>query len=200
MTKSRRELFREAKEAAGGIENLIKSTKDRPTTVYFDDEGNIVAITRDPDFVPKETWKTYNFKQDQIEILNNDNHTNFMVKQDPKEQGIYYIEAKGSSVSYTTTAGFLTELSDTTDITYILSIDKLLLSFLPEVKNNYTKKDAATALYNGKKYIKVYLTAKYDPHTLFHSSVFSVESLILNDAVERQLNNDFTNCSVYAVL
>jgi hypothetical protein len=196
--KSRRELFREAKAAAGGIEGLIKQAQNAPYTVYFDDDGNIMAFTKETDFIPRDTWKTYPFEQEQLEILKTGDLTKYLIKQDTTHEGVYYIEAKTALVNHTTVNGFLVELTDDADITYELTVDKLVLSLTK--RNVYHDTDPATALYNGKKYIKIYLTAKHDPHSLFHSAVFSVESLVINDKVERHLPSDFTRCSVYAVL
>lgn len=200
MTKNRRELFREAKEAAGSVENLIAQVKAAPYRVYFDNNGTIVAFTNAEVFMPQATWTTYDFSQEQLEILKDKDLTRYVVVQDKTTENLYHIKARPTELAYMPADAFLTELTNITDLRYKLTKKYISISMCNEIKSGMNIASPTTALYNGKKYLKFYITAKNDPHMLLQTMVVSVESLILNDDVIRTMPADFSNGSVYVAL
>ncbi len=66
---------------------IITGTENSLPKVWFDDQGEIQAVTTDPEFQPDSTWKTYDFATELITLLTDDKSPAYIVKQYQNKDG-----------------------------------------------------------------------------------------------------------------
>lgn len=199
---SRRERFLREKERVGGdASKIISENKVAPYRVFFDSTGEIVAFTNDREFVPKETWNTYNFDSEQTKILaESETPERYYVKVDPKVDNLYSIELRElDSVMVDVKTEFLQEVEVGKSADVMLTVKNLEFScaLSAEAKAAYEGIYPVSATVNGQRLLRFYFTAPGDPHMMFHYETFSLADLLVNGTVTRKLPVDVRRYSVF---
>lgn len=201
----RRQRFLNAKEAAGGTaDQLIRSQRDKPVMVYFDDTGTIMCVTTD-EVEPLPFWKNkHQFTQDQVEILQRKNHNLFYVKQDPLVDNLFSIESRAVESQYVSAdSEFLTLVENNNTSAYDIKCNLTRFNFAVTAHKNLIKRYADVEpnnmVANGKKILKFYFTAPNDPHFMVNSFSINLANLISNSKVDIATTEDYSQCSVYTV-
>lgn len=202
----RRQRFLAAKEAAGGTASqLIKSLKQMPVTVYFDDVGTILCVTTDPDISVLPHWTNkHEFSQEQVEILQGKNHNLFYVKQDPLVENLFSIESRPVESQYVSADDeFLTAVeivkTSSYDIKCSLTAKKFTVTAHKNLIKKYSGVNPANMVANGKKMLKFYFTAPNDPHIMLKTVNVSLPNLITAGEIDIAADKDYSQCSVYTV-
>lgn len=81
---ARRKRFHKNKTS---MPQIITGNKTLVSTVWFDDQGEIQAVTTDPDFQPDSTWKTHEFDPVLVGMLTDDKTPTHAVKQYHNTEG-----------------------------------------------------------------------------------------------------------------
>jgi hypothetical protein len=81
---ARRQRFQKNKTS---MPQIITGTKNSLPKVWFDDQGEIQAVTTDPEFQPDTTWKTYDFDNELIIVLTDEKSPAHTVKQYQNKDG-----------------------------------------------------------------------------------------------------------------
>ena len=203
MTMTRKERFLAEKAKEGNAAAVIKKAAEAPYVVYFTKSGEIMCLTSEKIDTINKDWLTYDFPQADLSILINNDNSKYEILEDQKTEGVFYISLKNLTAPdiVVKEADFLQEIkinsSPEYDILIKLNEDELIITMSALCKQQYDGVDPSVAMQSGKKYIKLYITAKSDPHTLLHYELVSINSLILNEHVCRKLYDDFRLGSIY---
>jgi hypothetical protein len=208
----RRKAFREEKLRRGGIEQVIQEEKDRAWRVWFNDQGEIVCFGQhDPEDRP-DTWKTYEFTEEQIGRLRElDDHdlSKFRVLPDPKNSERMMLDLKPLETVYLSKdRDFLSEIKPAADpskpeqaqVTVSLHGNSLTVSLAKDVKETlYSEVFPVSATINGQRLLKFYVTAPGDPHIMYAYKTVALADLITQDSVTVKLDADLTGYGLYTI-
>lgn len=200
--EERKKRFLENKQGAGGAQALIDNQKNKPYRVYFNDAGDIMCFTRDENQEISEEWHTHDFTQDQLQILKEKDLTRFRVKKDEKVDNLFSIELRPLETVYVSAdEDFLYEIKPSDDKKYDIAVsvteEHLVISLHKNVKKSYKGVYPISATVKGSRLLKFYVTAKNDPHEMYHYSVVSLADLLSNDQVKVDLDDDLREYSVF---
>ena len=198
----RKKRFLAIKEKAGGIHAVRRDVMNRPWRVYFDHTGTILAFTQDETAADgREDWLTFDFTQEQLGILKDKNTAQYVIVQDPKEAGIFSIEARKVE-DYVVNADntFLYQLQTDVagaELVCVLRGEHLTFALSKDIVSKYKGIDPSQARVENKSTLYFYLTSPNDPHILFHEIVLEFAKLLTNSSVTVALDDDYTGCSLY---
>lgn len=201
----RKKKFRKNKETNGLVTEI--STLSKSTKVYFDDQGEIVCVTKDQEFPIDDSWNTFDFTDHEIRLLKYKSFSEFLVvKKDSHDQeDSYEIKHRKSSKqrSLTHETAFqevaVTPSWDTdlTEIEVSMFKDNITLQILPlglEYLEKY--KDSNYQIMN-QKVLSIYITLRKNPHYLIHELKVPLVDFLSGDPVIVELEQDFTPYSIY---
>jgi hypothetical protein len=199
--QERKKRFLEAREEAGGFDNLINNLKNRPYRVYFTEDGEIVCFTQE-EVSANDDWLTYEFSQDQLEILKERGTSNYRVVKDPMVDNVYTIEIKTQAYTETFVDEFLIEIAEEhanshADIYCKVNKNQLIIWMDDNTKKLYAGIDPVSATMKGKRILCIYITAKNDPYCLFQQHFVSICDLLKNQHIVLTNNSDFSDHSLY---
>jgi hypothetical protein len=203
--EERRQRFLAAKTAAGGsFSDLVQEVKSRKTSVYFDEAGTLMCITREPASDIDPSWNCHVFNNEQLKILEGKNWNLFYVKKDQFVDNLYSIESRPIESLYVTAEeSFLSEImvNDSSDwqVKCILTPQTFSVSLSEQVIKKYQGLPLETITAKGQKVLKFYFTALHDPHYLFHSEYIALATLVKQRVVHLPTGKDLTAGSVYTV-
>ena len=205
---ARKQAFLKAKESAGGeVTQMIENNALRQWALFFDKSGNIVCLTQEVDQVDvKEDWMTWDFSNEQLGILLKENVevANYWIVKDLLEDNVYKIEIKPTDNLYANAEkDFLYEIDDDikgAQITCTIDEEKLTVILDRDiVEKQYSNMYPVSATVNGARMLKFFITAKGNPHVMYHCETISLSELIIKDVVERPLPADCRAYSVYTI-
>lgn len=197
----RKQRFKENKKLNGLVDKV--STLSKPVKVYFDDQGEIVCVTRDPDFPVDKNWNTHEFTSQEKSVLKNRSLSEFLVVK--KDSGGYEIKSRKFSKQRSLTQEIKfqevtfapTWDTDLTELEMSMTKDQLTLQILPKGLEYLEKyKDSNYQIMN-QKVLSVYITLKKNPHYLIHDLKVPLTDFLSGDPVVIELEQDFTAYSIY---
>ena len=160
--EARRLRFLAAKEQAGGtFSDLVKATETLPSTVYFDDSGTIMCITKE-EIEPESLWtNSHVFSNEQLQILEGKNWNLFYVKKDQFVDNLFSIELRPTeNIHVSAETDFLSIVDDSNSTDYDIKCTVADKQFTVEISNNLLEsyKDVAVEniASNGKKVLKFF--------------------------------------------
>lgn len=202
--RARKAAFVAAKEAAGGAVEYLRQQEEKAYRLYFDEDGNIVSLHTEGEVTPEDSWETYDFTPEQLKILTKRdkiaNLRNFKVIRD--DDGTCHIEAQVQGIRWESAEiDFLVQVDKkkrAAELIITVDKDQLILKLGKKTKEKLSKiQPAVSATVNGERIIRIYLTAKDDPHTLYHKELISLAELIVEKEVVRDLPMHCNHLSVY---
>lgn len=201
---ARKQRFRENKDKQG-LTDAVKSMS-RKSMVYFNEQGDITCVTKDPDFDVDPSWFTYEFSHSEIAKLRNRSFSDFVVVKSQK-QGKDHYEIKSAksqtdrSVTHQTDFAEVsfTPVWDTEDTQVLVELSKHKITLKLTEKgedflSQYRKSDYQV---KNQKFLSVFITVKKNPHYLIHDFKVPLKDLLLKDTIAQALDKDLTTYSVY---
>ena len=204
QAKQRKKKFLELKKQAGSFTKLRTDARKKQYRVYFDKNGDIITFT-DSEIQTEDHWKTYDFKQEELQILIGKNINRYRVVKDPKVANMYYIEPRQNEApEVDVNKNFLFCVSDKTNTKNPEIICKLkgktvTVTMTDYAKTPYTEIEPSLARKKNKSMLQFYITAPNDPHMMFREFDISLKELLTNESVEYTLDATFDDCSLYTV-
>lgn len=201
--EARRKRFIESKNQSGGsADQLMDTLENRPWRVFFDDEGIIQCFTQDGSIDARPDWNTFDFAQDQLDILKKKDIRKYHVIPDPKVENIFSIELRPlQSVKLPSTSDFLYEVTEDLDSDYEIKCsikkDKLMVCISDATKQEYADVYPVSATRNGYRILRFYITKPQDPHVMYEYKHVSLSDLLIQDEIYLQLGMDLEHCSIY---
>ena len=200
---ARKQAFQKAKAEAGGAESLQFKQKNKPWTVYFNQEGDIVCFTDSevPDVDPE--WITHDFTQEQLGMLHGKDLTRYRIRKEETAENVFVVELKPLETVYVSAKeDFLYEVPITTARKWDLQIevhkDDVVVKLGKAVMKQYADVYPISATVKGQRLIKVFITAPDDPHVMFHYQVISLADLLGNNGTYKfEVDNDFREYGFY---
>lgn len=200
--EERRLKFLEAKKAAGGTaKDLMRQVEARPYTVYFDDAGSILCVTKE-EVTPESSWTNkHEFTWEQVRILEGKNINLFYIKKDQFVDNLYSIEARPTEKIHVSADNdflyLIPENISAPDIICSLSLTEFTVTLSDAMLEKYSKIDKSQIAINGKKILKFFLTAKNDPHFMFTTISVALPNLVEKKSISFSLPDDYSQCSIY---
>ena len=200
---ARKKAFQEAKEAAGGAESLQFKQKNKPWTVYFNQEGDIVCFTDSevPDVNPE--WITHDFTQEQLGMLHGKDLTRYRIRKEETAENVFVVELKPLETVYVSAKeDFLYEIAESKarkwDLQLEVHKDDVVVKLGKAVLEQYADVYPISATVKGQRLIKIFITAPDDPHVMFHYQVVSLADLLGNKGEFKfEVDNDFREYGFY---
>lgn len=198
----RKKRFLELKAQAGNIRALRRERAVRPWQLWFDQVGDIITFTQDQDVQPKAHWLSYEFEQDQLDILKDKNIADYRVVEDDKVNGLYRIKVRQiEHFELNADNQFLKEITHNpnpnTQVLCTLSEDSFTVALGKSVVEEYIDVEPKKAQKGNQKILVFYLTSPKDPHILFHEFYITMEQLLSNSVCSIPLSNNYLGCGVF---
>lgn len=188
---------------SGSHRKLRQEKQSRPWRVYFTEQGEIITFTQEENIDVKEDWLTYDFKQEQLEVLIGKNVRKYMVVKDRYVDNLYSIEIKKESF-YEIDANleYLIELVPTHDdsdysLLCTISEDHFNLSLHPSVVEQYMYINPNDATVENKKILNFFITLPKDPHVLLQEIKVPLVDLLTQKEYSVKLDSNGLKSSVY---
>jgi len=200
QAKDRKKRFLENKTAAGGISALIDNSILRPWRVYFNQEGEIMCFTKEEGMAIQPDWLTHDFTPEQIQVLKEKDLSKFLVKKDPDVDNRYTIEIKPIETVYINADDdFLYKIPEKKlyDIQVKITVSTMVIKLSKKIKKKYKDVYPISATVNGSRLLKFYITAKDDPHDMYHYSIVSLADLLSKEEVIIELEHDMRDYDVF---
>lgn len=201
LVNARKQRFLDLKAKAGGAENLIAETQGNLWKVYFDDSGEIMCFSNNPDLEIEKTWKTYPFTQEQLQILHSKDLSQYRVHIHPLIDNKYSIEPVKEEAHPTALAtSFLSQVKPeayAADVYCEITKNTFKVWVDNKIKSQYSHVDPDTAVRKGMSAMRFYITAPNDPHILLNKVTVRLSELLKQEHVEKTLDDDYQQCSIY---
>lgn len=204
---ARKKRFLKFKKEVGGEVNdhtIWEHKKKQQWKVYFNEVGEITCLSCEK-IKPQKSWKTYDFTNEQLAVLREPGVklNKYIIVPDEFEENVYKIEIKPIDSVYTSAEkDFLSEIEpgDEADITVEITNKELCVTLdRTIVEENYSNIYPVSATIKGARLLKFFITAKGNPHILYHCETISLSELIIEDQVKRKMPADCRDYSVYTI-
>ena len=203
---ARKERFRKLKDEQG-----IKNRSDAlsvPTRVYFDPQGEIVCVTKDPDFEIDATWITYDFSDAEVRQLKNKPGSEFIVtNKEIDKQTIYSIEKRGAESKRTVThhTDYLEVPwspgwdKEQTQMEVSLTKDKVTIQILPPGLAHLKHYKHSDYQIMNQKFLSVFITVRKNPHYMAYKFKVPLKDFLTGKPVVHTIDPeyDYTSYSIY---
>jgi len=200
---ARKKAFQEAKQEAGNAETLQFLQKNKPWTVYFNDEGDVVCFSNNENQEIDPDWITHDFTQEQLGILHGKDLTKYRVRKEETVENVYVIELKPIETVYVSAKeDFLYEVETSSarkwDLKLEVHKDDVVVKLGKAVLESYADVYPISATIKGQRLIKIFITAPDDPHVMFHYQVIALADLLSNKGeVKFDVDHDFREYGFY---
>ena len=206
---ARKKAFVKQKETFKDVHNLQKALLKRDYVVWWNDDGDIVGFTQEPDQYKKQIKKhnSATFSSEQVEIIKNNGSHGYCIKTDPEVDTVHYIQLKEEESTFVTHEKHNLLLIEgdvkRADIIVSLKGKEFTIKCSKTVLNKYKDKDLlrdlSSATASGSRLLKFYFTAENDPSFLIHNTNITLPDLLEKQEVTRLLPTDLSQCSIYTI-
>lgn len=194
--EERKRRFRAAREAAGGIENLIAQIQQRPWVVYFNNQGRITGYEKaDPKTVTKQHIVV---SKEQIEQIM-DRPANYCVVEHPRQANCYVLEEivfPGTTISVDNMPTKIHHC-DNPEIVVELDPDTLSVSITDLGEKLYLNIEPDLARARGQTELEFWICAPNDPHIVLSECSFSLRDLLTQKFLSVALDQDISQADVF---
>lgn len=178
-----------------------ESYMSKPRTVYFNELGDIVCITKDDELEIPEDWKTAEFTTEDLRMISgNKSYSAFKVVEESGKYSIKHIKSLNKDSSRM--AGDLTNVPWTTknvDLNVKVEKDSIIVylsdqgsEFLSEFKGqNYRVR--------GHTFLPIYVCAKDNPSFLIDKFEVDLAELAAKDQITFKISDNYTEFSIYTL-
>lgn len=206
---ARKKAFVKQKETFKDVHDLQKALLKRDYVVWWNDDGDIVGFTQEPDQYKKQIkkYKSATFSSEQVEIIKNNGSHGYCIKTDPEVDTVHYIQLKEEESTFVTHEKHNLSLIEgdvkRADIIVSLKGKEFTIKCSKTVLNKYKDKDLlrdlSSATASGSRLLKFYFTAENDPSFLIHNTNITLPDLLEKQEVTRLLPTDLGQCSIYTI-
>jgi len=202
---ARKKAFLKEKENYKDAHDLQKALLKREYIVWWNDDGDIVGFTQEPDQYKKQIKKhnSATFSSEQVEIIRNNGSHGYCVKTDPEVDTVHYIQLKQEESTFVThekhNLSLIEDNVKRADITVSLKGKEFTIKCSKTVLNKYKNKNLSSATASGSRLLKFYFTAENDPSFLMHNTNITLPDLLEKQEVTRLLPTDMGQCSIYTI-
>jgi hypothetical protein len=201
--KRRRRFLKNKKDAGGTIAELQMQVSYADVYIYFDDDGEIMAVSPTKQKLGKGI-KEEIFTREQASILENVDTTGFRIRQDSNVDTVFIIENKPIESVFVKSEDDFVKLvefnkSKTADITVTTKDKMFMVTLSKKQKTKYKKIATDEATAKGSKALKFYFTSKNDPHFMIYSINVKLPDLITKDEVAIPIPANLHECSIYTI-
>jgi len=195
---ARKNKFRENKKQ-GMFEPAPKSFKDKLPQLWFDDSGEIVAMTYDPNFQPDPTWKTWefddkslkkikvigtNFYKIEKEVLGEETTYRIVLRKDQTRRVVHSSNLKHAKQNHDSDkVNILVDVQEKLITLHLTDVGRYLMENLPEKYANLGPQN-------------FYITESLNPHYMLKQFTFDPAELLVHD-ITFDLKEDYRLKSVY---
>ncbi len=188
---ARKERFRKNKELGTLVHQ--QDFDDVLPTVWFDDLGEITAVTYDKEFVPDTSWTTYDFDLVTLRMIKGNNPSYYMVvRMVENDEVTYQIALRKNTIKRQVTQDTgLTHASKIrpnfpVDIEINVSEDEIEIG-LTDIGNEMIAKHPEK--YLGSPSLMLYITEPMNVHWLLHEIQVELNDLITDKIVIKTQEN-----------
>jgi len=201
---ARKKKFLEKKHEFGDYKTLMEHNKHKLYYLYFDADGEIMSLTKEPPEKINPLWKTYEFDQHLLATLVDKDINKFWVTTD--STGVSTIQLKPVGTVYVQLAEedlLSVEFSNDDNTDYEMSVSitatDLFLSLSDTAKQMFSDVYPIQATVKGKRILKFFLAdpAKHD--IIYHTESVSLVELLTEDKVRKELPADLRHCTINTV-
>tara|TARA_B100001115_G_scaffold173279_1_gene157259 strand:- start:155 stop:823 length:669 start_codon:yes stop_codon:yes gene_type:complete len=202
---ARKQRFLEAKQELGGtIQDITKHYENLDWTVWHEEDGTIVSMSKEPNEELSEKFEVATFTNDQAKILVDKNWNMYRIVTDKKNTHVKYIQVKPVEIDRVATEDFYLYQVDNQnkrvyDIKLSMSKTKLTISAHANIIKEYDDIEISSAIIKGRKIIPFYITTKNDPSFMLHYINLSLEELLEHKQVVYDMPEDYTGASVFTL-
>lgn len=202
---ARKQRFLEAKEELGGtIQDVTKHYEKLDWTIWFEEDGTIVSMSKEPNEDLSEKFEFATFTNDQAKILVDKNWNMYRIVTDKKNTHVKYIQVRPVEIDRVATEDFYLYQVDNQnkrvyDLKLSMSKTTLTISAHANIIKEYEDIEISSAIRKGRKIIPFYITTKNDPSFMLHYVNLSLEELLENKQVVYDMPEDYTGASVFTL-
>lgn len=202
---ARKQRFLEAKEELGGtIQDVTKHYEKLDWTIWFEEDGTIVSMSKEPNEDLSEKFEFATFTNDQAKILVDKNWNMYRIVTDKKNTHVKYIQVKPVEIDRIATEDFYLYQVDNQnkrvyDLKLSMSKTTLTISAHANIIKEYEDIEISSAIRKGRKIIPFYITTKNDPSFMLYYINLSLEELLENKQVVYDMPEDYTGASVFTL-
>lgn len=195
---TRKKKFRENKKL-GLFDPEPPAFKDQLPQLWFDDSGEIVAMTYDPNFEPDSTWKTSEFDEKSLKkikvigtnfyrvertVVNEEVSYNIVLKKDQTRRVVHSSNLKHASKKHDPEkVNILVDVQESWITLQLTDVGRYLMENLPEKYTNLGTQN-------------FYITESLNPHFMLKHFTFDPAELLVNE-IRFKLKEDYRLKSVY---
>lgn len=202
---ARKQRFLEAKEELGGtIQDVTNHYEKLDWTIWFEEDGTIVSMSKEPNEDLSEKFEFATFTNDQAKILVDKNWNMYRIVTDKKNTHVKYIQVRPVEIDRVATEDFYLYQVDNQnkrvyDLKLSMSKTTLTISAHANIIKEYEDIEISSAIRKGRKIIPFYITTKNDPSFMLHYVNLSLEELLENKQVVYDMPEDYTGASVFTL-
>lgn len=202
---ARKQRFLEAKEELGGtIQDVTNHYEKLDWTIWFEEDGTIVSMSKEPNEDLSEKFEFATFTNDQAKILVDKNWNMYRIITDKKNTHVKYIQVRPVEIDRVATEDFYLYQVDNQnkrvyDLKLSMSKTTLTISAHANIIKEYEDIEISSAIRKGRKIIPFYITTKNDPSFMLHYVNLSLEELLENKQVVYDMPEDYTGASVFTL-
>jgi len=201
----RKARFLKLKEEHGDFAGIQTHIKDTEWNLWFNHDGDIIALSTEPNSKFSKEFKHTVFTQAQIGILKDKSWSLFRIRTDPKSDTVHYLETRPVDMGVVITHDrFLTLVKPDSkkriyDIKLALSANKFTVTAHNRLLAKYKGVAPANYTLTRKKELTFHFTSINDPSFLLQTVTIPVVDLISNKQVSRKMETDMRQCSIYTI-
>lgn len=176
--------------------------QDALPTIWFDDFGEIQAVSYDESFVPDSAWTTYDFHPDTLKMIKGKTASCYLVQQTQDAQGkiAYRIVLKKNKNHRTLTQNHGLVLARKTSKEYMPDVTVEMLS--DSMKITLQPSGRQKILSNEKRYqvdnqLEIFVTEPMNMHFLLETFKVDISDLLKGDVVVQTKN--YMSKSIYGL-
>lgn len=203
---TRKQRFLKLKEEHGGIGGITHAIKQTPWNLWFNDDGDIISLSKEPNEELSKKFRHTIFTQDQIDIIKDKNWSLFRIKADPKSDKIFYIATRPIDAGVVTNSNQFLSLvkpaskrSKIYDIKVELTKNEFIVTGHSRLLSKYEGIAPINYTANGKKELVFHLTTINDPSFLLQTISIPLSVLIPNKQVAIKMESDMRQTSIYTL-
>jgi len=183
---ARKERFKKNKKL--NIITIPKNTDDLLPSIWFDDLGEITAVTYDPEFQPDSSWHTYDFDLITLRMIKGNNPSYYIVKRivENDTEISYRIVLRKSTMSRQVTQD--TGLTHAKKLRPDVPVDIEINVTEDRIKLNLTDIGNNMIAQHPEKYLKndilsIHVTEPMNVHLLIETFEVALSDLIVDEVV-----------------
>lgn len=202
---ARKQRFMDLKKEHGGdVNGVTKHYESLDWNVWFEEDGTIVSMSKEPNNGLSEKYESAKFSNDQVAILKDKNWNLYRIVTDKVNKHVKYIQVRPVEIDRVSTDDFFLYQVDkhskrVYDIKLSLGKSTLTITAHANLLKQYEDVNISDAIIKGRKILPFYITTKNDPSFMLRTVNISLEDLLQNKKIVLNMPEDFRGSSVFTL-